>query len=281
MSVMDGDWETLWRPASPPLRPYVAGYLAYRQTGAAPGTHRGLPSPYLTMIVAVDDPLTMLAHADPAQAGGDFWTLVGGLHARPALIGHPGRQAGVQIALRPLGLRSLLGLPAGELFERDVTGDTVFGRLAAELHERVHDVSTWERRIAAIDLVLSRALRPAPDVRPEVAWAWREIMRTGGAVRVADLAAEVGLSTRYLDTTMRRETGLSPKLAARVVRFDRATRLLVSGPGRLADVAAECGYFDQAHLARDFRELAGCSPSRWLAEEFRFVQVDEDSASAE
>jgi transcriptional regulator GlxA family with amidase domain len=157
----------------------------------------------------------------------------------------------------------------------------VFGRLAAELHERVHEVSTWERRIAGIDLVLSRALRPAPDVRPEVAWAWREIMRTGGAVRVADLAAEVGLSTRHLDTTMRRETGLSPKLAARVVRFDRATRLLMSGPGRLADVAVECGYFDQAHLARDFRELAGCSPSRWLAEEFRFVQVDEDSASAE
>ena len=281
MDDMDGEWETLWRPASPQLRPYVAGYLAYRQTGGTPGVHRGLPSPYLTMIVAVDEPLTMLAHPDPAQAGGDFWTLVGGLHAHPALIGHPGRQSGVQIGLRPLGLRALVGLPAGELFERDVAGDVVFGRLAAELHARVHEVSTWEQRIQAVDRVLSRALRPAPEVRGDVAWVWREILRTGGAVRVSDLAAEVGLSTRYLDTTMRRETGLSPKLAARVVRFDRATRRLMAGPARLADIAAECGYFDQAHLARDFRDMAGCPPSRWLAEEFRFVQVDEDDAAAD
>jgi AraC-like DNA-binding protein len=36
---------------------------------------------------------------------------------------------------------------------------------------------------------------------------------------------------------------------------------------RLADLAADCGYFDQAHLAREFRALAGCPPSQWLAEE--------------
>ena len=41
----------------------------------------------------------------------------------------------------------------------------------------------------------------------------------------------------------------------------------------LADLAADCGYFDQAHLAREFRALAGCPPSQWLAEEFRNVQA--------
>ena len=40
-----------------------------------------------------------------------------------------------------------------------------------------------------------------------------------------------------------------------------------------ADLAAECGFYDQAHLAREFRALAGCPPSVWLAEEFRFVQA--------
>jgi len=84
---------------------------------------------------------------------------------------------------------------------------------------------------------------------------------------------------------------LTPKAAARVIRFDRARKLLVRNlasatadagyrlahhrlaPYRLADLAADCGYFDQAHLAREFRALAGCPPSQWLAEEFRNVQA--------
>ena len=74
------------------------------------------------------------------------------------------------------------------------------------------------------------------------------------------------------------ETGLTPKSAARVTRFDRARRLLqrqagAGQPATLADIAVTCGYYDQAHLAREFRELASCPPSAWLAEEFRNVQA--------
>jgi AraC-like DNA-binding protein len=73
------------------------------------------------------------------------------------------------------------------------------------------------------------------------------------------------------------ETGLTPKAAARVIRFDRARRLMqrrsASGALVIADLAADCGYFDQAHLAREFRALAGCAPTDWLAQEFRIVQA--------
>ena len=99
------------RPA-PALRPYVAQYSGYRQRGVAPAVHRGLPSPYLTVILSLDEPLTMRAHPDPDQPGGDYDTLVGGLHTRPAIITHEGRQSGVQLALHPFGARALFGLPA-------------------------------------------------------------------------------------------------------------------------------------------------------------------------
>ncbi len=278
---MDDEWEMSWRRPAAVLSPFIAGYTAYRQTGGAPGTHRGLPSPYLTMIVAVDDPVTILAHPDPADAAGDFWTLVGGLHTRPAIIGHPGRQAGIQLAINPLGVRALFGLPAGELSHRDVRGDDLLGPVASELHERVNGATTWNARLAAVDTVLARVLRPDVAVRPEVSFAWQRILATGGAVTIAALAAEVGFSSRHLDTTMRRETGLGPKSAAKVVRFDRAKRMLMANPRTVAEVAAACGYFDQAHLARDFRDLAGCSPSRWLAEEFRNVQAETDGPLAD
>ena len=119
------------------------------------------------------------------------------------------------------------------------------------------------------------------DVAPEVSWAWRQLLATGGGTRVSALAAETGWSSRYLTSRFRTETGLSPKAAARVIRFDRARRLLAGqvaagGRPRLADLAVTCGYFDQAHLARDFRALAGVPPSQWLAEVFRNVQAAAD-----
>ena len=180
---------------------------------------------------------------------------------------------------RRFGVRALLGLPAGELSHRDVPGDLLLGRLAAELHDRVHSAPTWPARFAAIDAVLLSSLSTV-DVRPEVAHAWAALDASHGGIRIADLAAEIGFSGRHMDTLLWRETGLSPKAAARVFRFDRARRLLSSG-APIAAVAAACGYADQPHLTREFTGLAGCPPSTWLAEEFRIVQDTDEEPLAE
>jgi AraC-like DNA-binding protein len=275
-------------PAAP-LRRYVAAYTGYRQRGVPPARHRGLPSPYLTLIFTLDEPLTIAAHPDPGQPPGEFGTLLGGLHSVPALITHAGAQSGIQVALRPLGARALLGLPAGELAELDVPADAVLGGVCAELRDRVRAAAGWPERFAVLDEILLRRVAAAgaqrpdalrPDAAgPEVSWAWRQLLRAGGALRVSELAAGTGWTGRHLTSRFRAEIGLTPKAAARVIRFDRARKLLVRNlteatPGyRLADLAADCGYFDQAHLAREFRALAGCPPSQWLAEEFRNVQA--------
>lgn len=291
--------EYVCRRPVPALRPYVVRYTGYRQAGLPPALHRGLPSPYLTLILTLDDRLTVAAHPDPRQPPGHYDTLLGGLHTAPALITHEGRQSGVQIALGPLGAQALLGPPAGELAHLDVPADAVLGRHCFELHDRLRQAATWPERFAVLDRVLPRLLRPERTARPEVARAWHRLLASGGAVSVPELAEEAGWSTRHLTGRFRTEIGLTPKAAARVVRFDRARRLLearaagaagavgvrgsdgtvAAGAGELglAVLAAECGYFDQAHLAREFRALAGCAPSRWLEREhgalFRNVQA--------
>jgi len=279
-----------WIPAEP-LRRYVAAYTGYRQRGLPPARHRGLPSPYLTLIFTLDEPLTIEAHPDPGQPPGEFGTLLGGLHSVPALITHAGAQSGIQVALRPLGARALLGLPAGEIAALDLPAEAVLGGVCAELRDRVRAAAGWPERFAVLDEILLRRAGlgsaglgwagPGPGIAPEVSWAWRQLLRAGGALRVSDLAAGTGWSGRHLTSRFRAEIGLTPKAAARVIRFDRARKLLVrkltaapaDGGYLLADLAADCGYFDQAHLAREFRALAGCPPSQWLAEEFRNVQA--------
>jgi len=266
------------------LRLYVAWCVGYRQMGVAPAAHRGLPSPWLTMIVTLDEPLVVARHPDPRQPASTHDFLLGGLHTAPALVTHEGRQSGIQLALTPLGARALLGMPAAELASLDVEAADVLGRLAAEARERVLAAPDWSGRFAVLEEFLVGRLRAAqadrvPVPRPEVSYAWDRLERSRGAVSVAELAAETGWSARHLGEQFRAETGLSPKAGARVVRFDRARRRLLrrqAEDGRvvLADLAAECGYYDQAHLAREFRDLAGCPPSVLLAEEFRNVQAD-------
>src|SRR6478752_9428098 len=230
-----------------PLRPYVAVYTGYRQRGVPPARHRGLPSPYLTLIFTLDEPLTIAAHPDPGQPPGEYGTLLGGLHSVPALITHAGAQSGIQLALKPPGVRALLGLPAGELAALDLPAEAVLGGVCAELRDRVRAAAGWPERFAVLDEILLRRAGPSPGVAPEVSWAWRQLLREGGALRVSELAAGTGWSGRHLTSRFRAEIGLTPKAAARVIRFDRARKLLVrnltaGGGYLLADLAADCGY---------------------------------------
>lgn len=252
------------RPA-PALRSAIAFYSGYRQRNIAPALHRGLPSPYLTLIFTIDEPLTIVRHLDPDQAPASYDTVVGGLHTTPVLLRHDGRQSGVQVQLHPLAARRLLGLPAGEIAECDMPADVLLGTAVDEIRDGLHRAADWPARFAVIDRVLQRMSIDAAPVHDDVRWAWSRLLRTGGRIAVADLVAETGWSDRHLATLLRRETGLTPKRAARVVRFDRARRLLQEGGHPVAGIAADCGYVDQSHMSRDFVAMTGYPPLQWLA----------------
>jgi AraC-like DNA-binding protein len=256
----------------PRLNPLVAGYTGYRIQGAPPGVHRGLPSRHLTFIVTLSGTVDLASMPDPAQPPASFTTLIGGLHATPALISHDGNQHGIQLHLTPLGARVLLGLPAGELANTVIELGTLLGPVAGELFERARSASTWTDRFGALDQVLTRIARQRDGPAPELSWAWRRLAASHGRVEMTTLANEVGWSRRHLSAQFRREFGLTPKVAGRVMRFEVARHLLCAPhrPG-LADVAVRTGFYDQARLHREWRELAGCTPSRWLAEEFPSV----------
>ncbi len=270
---MKVDEHTTARPSAA-LRPYVGWYSGYRQRGLPPTVHRGLPSPYLTVILTLDEPLVIAAHPDVRQAPGRYDALIGGLHLAPAIITSDGAASGIQVSVNPLGCRVLFGLPAAELRNIDTDLSSVLHPdVVDEVRERLRAVAGWAERFAVVDRWLcGRMAAGEARVHPDVARAFRRLVASGGDVPIAALAGEVGWSARRLTTRFAAEVGLRPKEAARVVRFDRVRRRIAPGV-RLAEVAADGGYFDQAHLTRDFREFAGVPPTRWLADEFGNVQA--------
>ncbi|GAA1830131.1 AraC family transcriptional regulator [Pseudonocardia ailaonensis] len=264
-----GGSELVWARPPAALRPLVDLYSGYRMPASAPGVHMGVPGGHLTFLLCLDGTVDILRMPDPGRSPGSFRSMVGGLHDSPAMIATGPAQTGLQLRLTWRGARALLGTPAGELRGDVVELGDLIGRRAGILVEKLAEAPTWASRFAILNAGLARLATDGrrPDPRPEVARAWQRLAQTGGTLRIEELAREVGWSRRHLALQFRGETGLSPKSAARVIRFERACDLLrTSTRPTLADVATTCGYADQAHLARDFRELAGLTATQWRAE---------------
>lgn len=233
----------------------------------------------MTFIVSIGDPIDVLAQTDPSQAPDTYGCVLSGLQASPALIADPGDQEGVAIELTPLGARVLFGMPASELWDTSIELTDVVGRIGFELWERLQVAPSWPERFAACDDVLCRL---ATDLPPPtgIERCWRTLVESGGTIPVGELAAATGYSRQHLTRRFRGEFGLSPKLAARVIRFERAKDMLATAPSfvTIGQVAAACGYADHAHLVRDVDDLAACTPSELIEEVVPFVQDDDEDA---
>ncbi|WP_037068974.1 AraC family transcriptional regulator [Pseudonocardia acaciae] len=267
------DW-ALRRP-HPALRSLVSRYIGYHQRGVTLPVHRGLPSEHITLIISLREPVRLIDMPSSDQRPDSWQGFVSGLHAGPALIAQDPEQAGVHLEINPMGVRTLLGVSAAELSGRVIDLAELPRPALADLPERLRAAPGWASRFELVDRALLGSARAAAAHQPpgEVGWAWRRLLGSGGAVAVSELATDVGWSRRHFSERFSREVGLSPKQAARVVRFGRAAALLRRlPPGGLAEVAYSCGYFDQAHMSNEFRALAGCSPRTWLVEELPFLQ---------
>ncbi|MCF2527655.1 helix-turn-helix domain-containing protein [Yinghuangia soli] len=263
-----GSWEMARRTAHPALVGLLSGYCGYREDFTAPVRRREVAAPGIVLIISFGDPIR-LASRPGVDAPGETVSFVAGLHNGPTLTEHAGVQAGVQVDLTPLGAYTLLGLPMSEIADRIVPFEALAGAapgLGADLPQRLAYAPGGAAGCAVLDAWGGRRLAAGPVPRPEVARSWDLLAASAGRVGVAELAAETGWSRRHLTARFREQVGLPPKSVGKLMRFRKAVRLLgAPGGTELAVLADACGYYDQAHLNRDFRELAGCSPTAYLA----------------
>ncbi len=256
----------------PAPAPGVRDMVGYRMA-PAPGHHRGLPSPWLTLVFTLSDALPIDVPAGFKAGSGTFRMPLGGLHTRAVLM--PRRlphapdaaQRGIQLAVHPLAARALFGVPAAALADQVVEVRDVLGSLGAV--DELPAATTGRAAAGMVDRWLADRIRAAeaPASAPELTRAWRLIVGSGGRARIGDVAADVGWSRRHLTTRMRAEIGVGAKDLARLARFQRSRRLIGRRDRDLGRVAADSGYADQSHLSAEWREFAGLSPGRWIAAE--------------
>ncbi|WP_406290097.1 helix-turn-helix domain-containing protein [Embleya sp. NBC_00896] len=260
-----GSMETVFAPPHPALATLIGPYCGYHEQLIAPLRRREVATPSITLIIGFA-PLRVWSPHAPGYAPGPTTSFVAGLHDGPAIVEHDGYQSGVQIDLTPLGAYRLLGLPLGELGHRVVHLDDLPGWDVRELTDRLVSAPHWAARFAYLDEILLDRLDRGPEPSPEVTRCWDLLAAGAGRIGITELARETGWSRRHLGARFRETVGLPPKAVARVLRFGHALALLdgADPPRSWADVAIEAGYYDQAHFNRDFKALAGCTPSVYL-----------------
>ena len=138
----------------------------------------------------------------------------------------------------------------------------VLGAEGSRLRERLGATSGWQHRFDIVEEFVARRANYLPS--REIEFAYLLMARSGGGIRIATVAEEIGWSRKHLVDRFRSEFGLAPKSLARMMRFHKACRLARTGTSSgWAGIAADSGFADQAHLIREFTAFAGEPPTAW------------------
>jgi AraC-like DNA-binding protein len=262
-----GHWEIVFREPATRLRTYVRHYQGYVASTKAPMLQREPPSGDVVLIISLGPGLRSVDPWDPAVATEHHHGFVAGLHDSYALIETSGVQQGLEIRFTPIGAHLVFGLPMHTLANRTVALDDIIGPPARQVAEQLHGAPDWESRFAILDSLIASRLAQAetPGASAAVTWAWNQLRETNGHLAIGMLASELGCSRKHLIAQFHEQIGLSPKMVARILRFRHAVHLLDrNNEMSWVQIAHDCGYYDQAHLIRDFRQFAGSTPGEFL-----------------
>jgi AraC-like DNA-binding protein len=256
-------WEMVHAAPDPRLADHVLRYCSYDERTTSFVRRRELPSARVVLIVNLGEPIRVTAPGRAEWSEQDVG-FVAGLHDTYALTETRGSQAGMQIDLTPVGAHLLLGIPMDELAQRVVTLEELFGEEGLLWREALAEAPGWLERFALVDHFLLGLLDDARSPVPSVTRALHRLNESGGTVPVGAVAAEIGCSRRHLISRFREQVGVTPKLLARILRFQRAVALVDARTSMgWAEIAQACGYYDQAHMVRDFNQFAGGPPSEF------------------
>jgi AraC-like DNA-binding protein len=179
---------------------------------------------------------------------------------RPMFVATRRESTYLAVRFRPGCAPRLADAAHADLLDACLPLDRVLGASADELGERLLALPDLHARKAALEALIRRAC-PRPLAGDICRRAAAVATSSGESLSVADLARQAGAGMRRLERAFRADLGLSPKAFLRLVRLQRAVAGLMAPGADHAGLAQACGFADQAHMVREFRDLTGQTPS--------------------
>ena len=195
-------------------------------------------------------------------------SLVVGIRTHFSVIDTATLHSAMGVLFWPGGARAFFDAPADVFYNESVPLDLIWGSQASELRDRLREANTASEKFQVVETALLDRVNKRVELHPAVQYALGEFAQAPHIRSVIDVARKAGLSRRRFAQLFREQVGLTPKLYCRLHRFQHVLRQIALGaPVDWADLALAGGYCDQAHLANEFRNFSGISPSAYLASE--------------
>jgi AraC-like DNA-binding protein len=257
LETADGAWRYAVKTPRPPCNRWIA--KLWELDGACPpACERELPRADISLIVNLAGRHAVVDHDDPGAVRmfKDAW--VSGLQERAFVTASGGRAWLCGARLTVEGAYRVFGVAPQQLANRIVDLDAIHGGAAHSVVDAIRNAVSVEMRLTILgDYLVAQAMRTC-RWDASVAWALERIVRSGGCTTVAGVAGEIGWSRKHLHRRFVAQVGVGPKTWVRLLRFHAALGALENvREESLAAAAQRLGYFDQAHLAREFHLIAG------------------------
>jgi AraC-like DNA-binding protein len=260
------------RPVVPLLARHVEHLWMVRGRLSTSWRNMILPDGATELIINLGDPQKLCQPRDLNRHTLFRHSWFAGERTEPIVIEETGNIHLIGVRLRAGGAWPFLGIPLREFTDQVIELSAILGPRINRLRERLGDAPDDEARFDAMEEWLMQRARARAQPTPSVSYALRRIHGGGGAIRIGRIADEIGISHKHLLREFDRCVGLPPKLFARLCAFQRA----IQSVGQRAkvdwsDTAALCGYYDQAHLIREFRAFSGMTPASYLTKRGPFL----------
>jgi AraC-like DNA-binding protein len=209
------------------------------------------------------DPYRIPSFSDDSENRCSPVTVIGPISQRRVRLVIRGTVSALAVIFTPSGFHQLFGVPASPLAERGTEGHAVIGAGVSNLHEQLGNTNAFANRVLLLNRFFLRRI-PHAVARRDVLDGLRTLVNPSACRSVAQIAKEVGLSSRQLERKSQEYFGVSPVTLARISRFQRALKSGLSATGSWLRVAHALDYYDQMHMIRDFHAFAGGPPTETL-----------------
>ena len=255
-----------YRP-SPPLDAFIE-CLWYWE--GAPQTHskeRLLPSGEPAIIFNLrEEPIRLYDAEDLTRWAEYGHAVLSGARSNCFVIDCEQQERVIGVQFRPGGAFPFLRMPLSEAEDTSVALDDIWPGRAGEIRERLLASSDVNSMLLVLEQCLSERLARSPELHPAVTYALGQFLSGRDYGRVESVSEKIGLSARRFIELFHRQVGLTPKVFCRVRRFQRVLHAVQGAKDAdWAQIALECGYYDQPHFIHEFRSFSGLTPNAYLA----------------
>jgi AraC-like DNA-binding protein len=252
---------------SPALAEYIECYWTFHSPGDSTVVERLIPGGRIEMIFNFAHALEWLTAATTAPGISNSDTEIMGHRNQIFFARRSGEVNLLGIRFKPGGIHAFTSVPASLLLNQFIPAENVMDFPLTEWKSRLQEIPDDGKKIELLNMLLTAAIR---ETRMDWTWASkavRAIQTEQHFGSIQELCSFNGGYYKKLERSFLRYVGYTPKYYSRIVRFNKALRQLSLQSISMTSAGYACGYFDQSHFIKDFRQFAGTTPKNFLKSE--------------